>query len=407
MTTVKPDVAIQIHNIGGDPLLDEAGEILLTEAGSPIYVEGTWVDVTKDVIKDGVRAKYGIMGHGPKDRVGQTGTLNFSLRNDAGSSGCALGYYSPDSANIRDGFELGKGVRLVLTYSGSTRYKWTGRLDTVRPMPGRYKDRKTQCTALDWLNIAGKTKTALQTVQFNVSADTGIAALVSAMSNLPTSCTLAVGQDIFPTIFDSSRDEKTATRTELGKLVMSELGYLYIKGNDSGGGELVFEDRHQRAKYGDSIATISGSMLSLDPNRAVKNIFNKVKVEVNPREIDVAASVLYTLQSIPKVPASGSLVIEGRYTDPIQRGTLRIGGASMITPASLTDYAMYAASDGSGACLTGNFIVATCYGGNTVRYEVTNGGAEGYITLLQARGVAIAVKEPSISEQSDAISIAA
>ena len=68
-------------------------------------------------------------------------------------------------------------------------------------------------------------------------------------------------------------------------------------------------------------------MLKLDADRTTRNIFNKVKVEVNPREIDASASVLYTLQSVPLIPVSGSLVIEGRYTDPVQRGTLRVGGA--------------------------------------------------------------------------------
>jgi hypothetical protein len=147
-------------------------------------------------------------------------------------------------------------------------------------------------------------------------------------------------------------------------------------------------------------------LTTFDVDRSAKNIFNKVKAEVNPREFDASASVLFTLQSTPLVAQSGSIIIEGRYTDPVQRGTLRIGGASMIDSASNTDYQMWTASDATGTDLTANFTVTTCYGGNTVRYEISNdGGQAGYITLLQARGRAIAVREPSISEKIDQVSI--
>lgn len=405
MTNVKPDVIVEIYGIGGEPYETEAGDILTTEAGEILEAQGTWADVTADVIRGGITAKYGIMGSGPTTRVGQTGVMKFLLRNDPGSSGSVLGYHSPDHANAREGFEIGKAMRLIIGYSGSTRYKWVGRLDTIKPVPGIVRSRQTRCTAVDWFDIAGNTKVALQGVQFNVRADEGIAAVVSSMPNLPTASTLATGQDTFPTIFDSSRDESTSVTSELAKLVMSELGFLYIKANATTGGELVFEDRHQRAKYGGATACISGSMRDLDADRTTRNIFNKVKVEVNPREIDASASVLYTLQSVPLVPVSGSLVIEGRYTDPVQRGTLRIGGASMVPSASTTDYLMNSASDGGGDDLTATFTVTACYGGNTVRYEVINDGDAGYITLLQARGKAIAIREPSISERGDTDSI--
>ncbi|KKL19614.1 hypothetical protein LCGC14_2463710, partial [marine sediment metagenome] len=334
-------------------------------------------------------------------------TLDLTMRNDDLNSGAADGYYSPDHASARDSFDLGLPVRWKFSYSGSTRYKWRGKIESIRPVPGRYAERKTRITCTDWFDVAGKSKVTLQGVQFNVSADTGIAALISGMSNLPPASTLSAGQDSFPTIFDSSRDESTAISTELNRLVMSELGYLYMKGSSDSGGELIFEDRHTRAKFGAAAASLGDAcLLTFDIDRTTRNIFNKVKVEVNPREIDASASVLFTLQSTPLVAQSGSLIIEGRYTDPVQRGTLRIGGASMVDSASDTDFKMWTASDGSGTDLTGDFTVTTCYGGNTVRYEISNDGTQaGYITLLQARGRAIAVREPSISEKLNQDSI--
>jgi len=100
------------------------------------------------------------------------------------------------------------------------------------------------------------------------------------------------------------------------------------------------------------------------------------------------------------------MIVEGRFTDPEQRGAVRVGGASMIAPASSTDYTMNAASDGGGANLTANFSVGASFGGNSVRYNISNDGATaGYITLLQARGRLLVVKEPTIAEKLDQTSI--
>jgi hypothetical protein len=388
---------------------DEISGMYTAQSGGHSFKSsgGIWTDVSTDVIKD-VRVDYGIRETGPLDRVGSVGTLNIALRNDDLNSDGSLGYYSPDHANARDSFDVGTDVRVKIAYSGSTRYKWRGKIDDVIPVPGKYGPRKTKITAVDWFDIAAKSKVALQGIQFNVSADTGLDSLVTSMSNLPPASSLAAGQDSFPTIFDSSRDESTAVTTEFHRLVMSELGYLYLRGTCDIGSELVFEDRHTRAKYGAAAASMGDTcLIALDLDRSSRNIFNKVKVEVSPREIDASASVLFTLQSTPLVAQSGSIIIEGRYTDPVQRGTLRIGGASMVDSASDTDYKMWTASDGSGTDLTGNFSVTACYGGNTVRYEISNDGTQaGYITLLQARGRAVAIREPSISEKVDQDSIA-
>jgi hypothetical protein len=378
-------------------------------AGRSLETEtGIWTDATADVVRD-VVIKYGLKGAGATDRVAQAGTMNFVMQNDHLNSGTALGYYSPDHANVRTGFDVGTPARLKLAYSGSTRYKWMGHIDSIKPIPGRYSTRQSNITATDWFDVAAKTKVSLRSIQFNVGADTGIDDLVSAMTNTPSSSTLSAGQDIFPTIFDSSRDEATAVTTEFNRLVLSELGYLYLRGNASSGGELVFEDRHTRPKYGAAAASMgSGCLATLAVDRSTRQVYNRVKIEVNPREIDTSASVLFTLQSVPLVPVSGSTIIEGRYTDPVQRGTLRIGGTSMIATASDTDYKMWSASDATGTDLTANLSVTTCYGGNTVRYEISNdGNTSGYITLLQARGKAVAVREPSISDKKNEASIAA
>ena len=370
---------------------------------------GAWTDITSDVIaKPKAIARYGINGTGPLDRVAATGTLQFRLRNDAGNSGGLEGYYSPEHSNARSGFDLGAGVRLRVDYSGSTIYKWRGELANIEPAPGRYRSRQTLCGAVDWMDVAGKRKMRLEGVALNQRADEGISTIVGNMIDKPAASSLASGQDAFPTIFDSTRDEGTTVARELFKLTMSELGYLYVVGDQITGGVLTFEDRHARPKYGAAAASLNDILTRMISQRTTRKIFNRVKTQVYPRETDSGSSVLFDLQSTPLVPSSGSILVEGRYTDPDNRGVLRVGGASMINPVSGSDndFSMNSASDGAGTDRTSDFTVTASYGGNSVRYGIDNGGGNSsYVTKLRARGTRITIKEPTLTEKSDDVSI--
>lgn len=368
---------------------------------------GAWTALGSDVvISRKVKAFYGITEGMPKDRVAKTGVLDFHLRNDDQNSGALTGYYSPDHTNVRSGFEIGIGTRLKITYSGSTFYKWSGTLKDIIPLPGKGLSRKTKCKALDWFNTVNRDKMRLVDIGFDQRADEGIATVIGAMNTLPPASSLAQGQDTFPTIFDTTRDERTTIARELYKLTVSELGYLYPVGNQSTGGVVTFEDRHARAKYGAASASLDDLMVKLSPKRGTSEIFNRIKMTANPRETSSAASVLFTLQSVPLMSVGASMIVEGRFTDPEQRGAVRVGGASMITPAASTDYLMNAASDGTGTDLTSSFTVTASFGGNSVRCNISNDGTtSGYITLLQTRGRLLVVKEPTIAEKFDQTSI--
>src|SRR3990167_2620807 len=193
-----------------------------------------WTNILADTVSDSrILAEYGISGGGPLDRVGRTGQMSFRLRNDSRNSGAAQGYYSPGHANARSGFDLGIGARLKIVYSGSTFYKWRGELSRIEPVPGKYLARQTLVTCLDWFDNAAKRKMRLQAIEFDQRADQGIATVVSSMTDLPAASTLTAGQDTFPTIFDDARDESTSVLRELYKLSVSELGYLYMKGDQT------------------------------------------------------------------------------------------------------------------------------------------------------------------------------
>src|SRR5262245_10789035 len=92
-----------------------------------------WADLTADLrAEPSLRLQYGIQGMSPNDRVASTGSLSFALDNADTNSGRRLGYYSPNHRNVRPGFRLGVGVRLVLVYEGTRYYKWRGTLDSIQ-----------------------------------------------------------------------------------------------------------------------------------------------------------------------------------------------------------------------------------------------------------------------------------
>jgi hypothetical protein len=291
-------------------------------------------------------------------------------------------------------------------------YKFSGSLDVIRPAAGLYGDLTVQCVALDWMNDAAKRKITGLTTQTNIASDDAFSALIAASPVQPRAIEVQAGQDIYQYAFDNARDESDAVLTELQRLASSELGFIYIKGDRTQGGTLVFESRRTRALSTTNLdefldATTDGSGITgLAVSQARDNIVNKLQVTTHPRRVDAApTTVLARLDNPTPIGANSIITLLFPYRDPLQEAA-RVGGINMQAPAPFTDYAMNTASDGSGADITANFSVSPSFGGNGVRFQITNNGTvNGYITLLQARGKGVYDYQNVILEAQDADSI--
>ena len=71
------------------------------------YLNGAWVDLTPDVRQDHPPrvTGMGIIGNTLKDRTGDAGRFTFTLDNSIGNSGGVNGYYTPQGANTRTGWQ--------------------------------------------------------------------------------------------------------------------------------------------------------------------------------------------------------------------------------------------------------------------------------------------------------------
>ncbi|MCR4375673.1 MAG: hypothetical protein NUW22_12570 [Acidobacteria bacterium] len=374
-------------------------------------VGGGWTDVAADVrMGDGLTIDYGIQGATALDRVASTGHCTFVLDNMATNSAGLIGYYSPNHANVRSGFGLGIGVRVAITYSGTTYYKFRGVLDSIQPEPGVSRGRRVFCTAVDWMDEAARWKVTSLATQVGQRSDQVFSTIVAAVPSQPAAQSVATGLSTFPYALDTSRDESMMALSEFQRVAVSEPGYIFIKGDTTQGGTLVFENRQTRLINTTNAVTFDNTMLQMDVARLRSDVLNKTQVTVHPRQVDAAATtVLYSLQqpTTNSIAPGQTLVLLGPYRDPNQRAA-RVGGTAMVSPVSTTDYTMHSAADGTGSDLTADFSVTAALGGNGARFTITNNGATaGYITKLQCRGKGIYDYENALMESSDSTSITA
>jgi hypothetical protein len=116
-------------------------------------------------------------------------------------------------------------------------------------------------------------------------------------------------------------------------------------------------------------------------------------------------NVLYSLESRPQSAAGRTTTILGQYVDPSQRAN-RVGGTDMRPLLPAIDYLMNALEDGSGADLTAGFSVTAGFGGNGVRFDITNSGTiPAFVVRLRCRGRGIYDYEHAIAEAKNDASI--
>lgn len=367
-----------------------------------------WTAVTSDVrALVPIRFRYGIDGSSLLDRVAAPGALTFALNNAATNSGGLLGYYAPGHVNCRSGFAIGINVRLSITYSGTTYYKFHGRLSYVQPAPGQYGPRVSLCTVFDWMDEAHRAKTKRVAIQVNKRADEILTTLRNAMSRQPNLSTFGTGRDTYVYALDGSPDEGLSIEAEFQKIALSEVGNIYVKGNTTAGGELVFESRTDRAAKNTNQATFDNSMYDLVVSTSRDDIITRLQVVTHPKRQDTSNQVLFTLRDTT-VSTDTTITLgtgESRtyvcpYTNPSNRSE-RVGGTSMVVPVATTDYTFNSVADGSGTDLTASLGVSVSYYANVAFATLTNNHATltGYVTLFQLRGLGIYDQQAVIAEQ--------
>lgn len=364
-----------------------------------------WTDVTSHARANrGFHLRYGIQGGGPSDRVASPGTLHFVLRN-VNPATDASGYYSIGHANARAGFDLRIPVRLRLTYSATTYYKFRGFIQSVRPEPGQFGHRHSEIVAVDWMQVATETHLSGLTTQIDKAAWECFGFVTDRADQPPCATDYDITTGDFPYAFDNSQGESMSAMTELQRIAQSEQIFIYLKGDTLTGGVLRCESRLERQSRAVSASFGDESLSEIDIAHELDAMVNRCKVTVNPRSDGSTNQVLWALGSPRLLPAKSNVVIEGAYTDPSLSGE-RVGGQDLVTLVSGTDYAMFANGDGTGRDMTASLNVYDECGANGARFLVNNADdQDGWLTILRKRGTPLLDYDPTVSVHEDPDSI--
>ena len=366
-----------------------------SEVGTMI-VGGTLQNISGDTrgFQD-IQLDYGIKGTGPLDRIAGTGTLTFGLNNSASNAAGEAGSYSPGHTNAISGWDLGCEIQLKIAYDGTDYYKFSGTLISIEPDAGQYRRQGVVCQAVDYIDDCARAKVRNVTIQSNKRADQLIDTLVtSSISKQPNATSYAEGQSTFVTSLDNLLDAETTVIQALNDCVVSELGYLYVKGDTTQGGTLTFEDRHARPKKGAASATFNNTMGTLSVGRSRSDLINRVYVVVHPRTTDASNTVLFELTSTattPSVPSSNTITLNCPFRES-SINAYRVAASSLVTPVSGTDWVANSAADGTGSNLTSDVTVAIeNQAANSAELTITNANTTttAYLTTLQLRGTAV------------------
>ena len=168
----------------------------------------------------------------------------------------------------------------------------------------------------------------------------------------------------------------------------AECGHLLLETGDAllneDGGYILLNERQSADFTEDHYIVSKGLSVNY-----YDNAYQSARISVQQKETGTSVIVLWSMEKPLAIGANETLTgIRGRYRDPAG-GSSYVNGANMVTPVITTDYLCYVNSNGTGTNLSANLTVTAEYGGAEVEYTITNSGAAGYITKLQARGYGV------------------
>lgn len=372
-----------------------------------------WEDLGEDVV-GGVEWEYGIRDSGPEARLGGTGTLQAALDNSAGNLAGTLGYYSPGHVDARPGFGWGVMVRLSILNAATAarQYKFVGRLSSIAPVPGAARSRVTEIAAVDYCEeLARARMPALPFAEGDYPDGlTSVEAIKKTIQYLAVHPhaveASAAGAEVFPYGYDRAEDERDVAMQAIGRVIDSEMGWVFMRGSATGGGALRFESRNSRAAKLTPDYTISDAWIDLEVERAAAEVRTIAQVTVYPRAVGTVLEVLYSMDledPVSAIEPGATVTIRVPYTDPEERGQ-RVGGTGLVLPVAATDYAAVDAG-GSGVSLTASLSVAFVgeAGANSSLLAITNGHGSltAALTAFQLRGYAVRSYSSVTCEETD------
>ncbi|GAP07130.1 uncharacterized protein conserved in bacteria [Anaerolinea thermolimosa] len=384
-----------------------------------------WEEITHYVIQE-IELEWGFGENNPATRIADIGWMKFKLNNTGG-----------EFNNLDKNF-----IRLVITYDGDEYVRFYGQVTDIKLIPSIKKLKVVEVTVSDWLDqltrvplnkIKDSTKRLNLIYRTGKRSDEVVQYILNTAFIPPQNTRIQPGINTFPAIFDTLSDS-TYGYSELSKVALSELGYLYLRKDRVFGETLVFENMRggvtdetpipvQKSlsgklslEDGDFLLLEEGDFFLLNEAQSFLldntmtdivleygDFFNQVTFKAYPKRVDTSPTVLFSLENPQKIASGETLTLRGSYKNA-QSGT-RITGKEMLQPEATTDYMMNSKADGTGTNLTSYLSVTAEYGTSEVIFTLKNNSSgTGYITKLNCRGYGIYAYDPVESIAEDTLS---
>lgn len=400
------------------------------------YNGSAWIDISAYVVGD-ITGQRGLGGWQPTQRVAMLGTLVLTLNNE-GKLFSPMGGDAARGLNTLTGFTRGAKIRVRIFYRGGYYTRWIGRILTIDSDDKNWGLQHTRVYAVDWMDVPANFPMKKADISLNQTMDQALALILARLSIQPDDTDIDVGAYEFQAVFDNVKNQTMAIG-EFNKLAMSELGYIYVKGD----GTLRAESSEARfpwrpldtvnvdpASIGYLLKEDGGYLLKEDGGKIVLDesvatavalyqdaegynilldrdaLLNSVTVRAYPTIVDTSLKVLFNMGKPRWIGVANTVTFSGHYTDP--NSLLQVAGTNMQTPVATTDYLANTLEDGTGTDKTADVAVTATYYGDTVEYSIKNNSTvDVWITMLKARGYGIYYGQSIEYHLDDAVSQAA
>ena len=396
-----------------------------------VYLADVRTEITPDVIGNVRMQDFGVLGADMDDRVGNVGSLHFSLNDSTGK-------YTPGGPGALNNWDKGAQVEVELSYAGDI-FLYKFYIHQIKPSSTLF-DVETEVVALDWMHYATTMIIELQGVISNVRANEVLSQLVDLMPKPPGNTNFDTGNSVFLTSLDAVTVQ-TKLQDEFAKIALSELGYIYLIHDRTFSETLRFESWSSRSGLrslapvplaeadsgfllrngggGGFLLNHTGGKIILDEvstalfdNTPIgadlvygRSFTNRISMQANPRRLDSSPQILFKLDKSIAIGSGQTIEIRGTYADPF--GGDPVNAQDWIDPVPTTDFLFNSAEDGSGSNLTASIIqTAIEFGTEGFVHTVSNASTSaGWMTKYNVRAYGIYYYNPITHVEEDQVSI--
>lgn len=369
-------------------------------------LDGSWTDPGEDITEYFLHATINRGFANPLTRMATVGTMRLHMENEARQ-------FSPP---LESSVVPMVPIRVRMTYGATTVTRFQGFILSIEPAAGQYNTHDVIFNCAD----AGA---LLQIFEGRIVTQTGVYAddIISTVVDdvyTPPSTNYQDGINLFPTsgeqwtlpaslghalAGEQAGEDNVRATDKIRDACTADWGRFFIAAD----GAPTFINRHTMPLDTSTELTMASSP-TLGYRKSASDVYNWIEVTYLPRSVGTFHEVLgrFAPERAARIAPLTTETFVITFRDPSNQA-IRIGGLSVVTPVSGTDYEATDDEAGEGADVSANLTLTfTAYADRAeVKLENTHSTNDAYIQYFTVRGRAVRSREPETVRVIDQTSI--